>query len=161
MSLSRASAAHRRATHRRTSEATAARTARTAHGVTVHRTEAPGQGNDDVAAQGVVEHLGVVVRVVRHHQVLGLAEDVIALYGQGHLPLEQQFLQFGVQDVFRRLLGRVAAVPVVVEIALERQAARSQVQVRAALSGLVMPDTAATCPFRVMRLSANLGTIYL
>ena len=63
---------------------------------------------------------GVGSGIVIDGKVLRLAEDVISLEGEGELLLEEKLLDFSVEDVLGRLNGRVAAVPVVVEVALQR-----------------------------------------
>ena len=71
----------------------------TAHLRTVEASEPPCKRQDDVTAEGVVVHLGVVVVAVCYAQVLGLSEYVVTLEGDGHGILEEELLDFSVQDV--------------------------------------------------------------
>ena len=65
----------------------------------------------------------MVVSRIGHAQLLGLAEDVIALHRQGELLLEEVLLDLGVQHILGiHILVGIALVPVVVALALEGDA---------------------------------------
>ena len=100
-----------------------ARTAGTAHLAAVEVAEAVCERGHDIAAEGVVQHFAVVVRRIGDAQLLGLAEDVVALHRQGELLLEEVLLDLGVQHVLgiHALVG-ITLVPVVVALALEGDA---------------------------------------
>ena len=61
----------------------------------------------------------MIVGGIGHRQVLGLAEDVVALEGEGELLTEKEFLYLCVHHIFVGLFGGIAVVPVVVAFSLE------------------------------------------
>ena len=69
----------------------------------------------------------MVVGAVGYHQVLGLAEQVVAAQGDSHAVVEQELGYLRVEHALRGLGRTVALVPVVVQVTFESKAERAPV----------------------------------
>ena len=82
---------------RRTGRTSSTRARTASHHIHFARTlsegaETVGQGDDHVAAEGVVAHFLMVVGCIRDGQVLGLVEDIVAAEGECELVFEEKLL---------------------------------------------------------------------